>query len=209
MGLLSSPLGRYAIVAEEGTAHESACVVLVACAATVVASPGRLPTQKSEAKSQVEFGIKRRPARPSWRERRFYPLGKKADGSSTPSYAACLQSRILLAVAYEHEGQPGEGAQRRTRESRSSWDPNKLPGPSETTSSSRKSMTGPAKGKGEVVLAPCGHRRLAARPVFALGVRPRLLRKSRFETAQSSPEKWTSRRSSASWWSAFRRPGGS
>jgi type IV pilus assembly protein PilF len=74
------------------------CVVaLVACAATVSASPSFADT-KSEAKSQVEFGINVA-QRGLWREA-IYRWEKAAE--LDPTYAAAFND---LAIAYEHEGQ--------------------------------------------------------------------------------------------------------
>ena len=72
-------------------------VVLVACAATVVASPS-FADAKSEAKSQVEFGINVA-QRGLWREA-IYRWEKAVE--LDPSYAAAFND---LAIAYEHEGQ--------------------------------------------------------------------------------------------------------
>jgi type IV pilus assembly protein PilF len=72
-------------------------VALVACAATVVASPS-FADAKSEAKSQVEFGINVA-QRGLWREA-IYRWEKATE--IDPSYAAAYND---LAVAYEHEGQ--------------------------------------------------------------------------------------------------------
>ena len=72
-------------------------VVLVACAATVAASPS-LADAKSEAKSQVEFGINVA-QRGLWREA-IYRWEKATE--LDPTYAAAFND---LAIAYEHEGQ--------------------------------------------------------------------------------------------------------
>ena len=72
-------------------------VALVACAATVAASPS-FADAKSEAKSQVEFGINVA-QRGLWREA-IYRWEKATE--LDPSYAAAYND---LAVAYEHEGQ--------------------------------------------------------------------------------------------------------
>jgi type IV pilus assembly protein PilF len=72
-------------------------VVLVACAATVAASPS-LADSKSEAKSQVEFGINVA-QRGLWREA-IYRWEKATE--LDPTYAAAFND---LAIAYEHEGQ--------------------------------------------------------------------------------------------------------
>ena len=72
-------------------------VALVACAATVAASPSFADT-KSEAKSQVEFGINVA-QRGLWREA-IYRWEKATE--LDPSDAAAYND---LAVAYEHEGQ--------------------------------------------------------------------------------------------------------
>ena len=72
-------------------------VALVACAATVAASPS-FADAKSEAKSQVEFGINVA-QRGLWREA-IYRWEKATELDS--SYAAAYNN---LAVAYEHEGQ--------------------------------------------------------------------------------------------------------
>jgi len=72
-------------------------VALVACAATVAASPS-FADAKSEAKSQVEFGINVA-QRGLWREAIYrWEKATKLDSS----YAAAYNN---LAVAYEHEGQ--------------------------------------------------------------------------------------------------------
>lgn len=71
-------------------------VALVACAATVAASPS-FADAKSEAKSQVEFGINVA-QRGLWREA-IYRWEKATELDS--SYAAAYNN---LAVAYEHEG---------------------------------------------------------------------------------------------------------
>ena len=72
-------------------------VALVAFAATVVASPS-FADAKSEAKSQVEFGINVA-QRGLWREA-IYRWEKATE--IDPTYAAAYND---LAVAYEHEGQ--------------------------------------------------------------------------------------------------------
>jgi type IV pilus assembly protein PilF len=72
-------------------------VVLVACTATVAASPS-FADAKSEAKSQVEFGINVA-QRGLWREA-IYRWEKAAE--LDPTYAAAFND---LAIAYEHEGQ--------------------------------------------------------------------------------------------------------
>lgn len=72
-------------------------VALVAFAATVAASPS-FADAKSEAKSQVEFGINVA-QRGLWREA-IYRWEKATE--LDPSYAAAYND---LAVAYEHEGQ--------------------------------------------------------------------------------------------------------
>jgi type IV pilus assembly protein PilF len=72
-------------------------VTLVACAATVAASPS-LADAKSDAKSQVEFGINVA-QRGLWREA-IYRWEKAAE--LDPTYAAAFND---LAIAYEHEGQ--------------------------------------------------------------------------------------------------------
>jgi len=70
---------------------------LVACAATVTASPS-FADNKSEAKSQVEFGINVA-QRGLWREA-IYRWEKATE--IDPNYAAAFND---LAIAYEHEGQ--------------------------------------------------------------------------------------------------------
>jgi type IV pilus assembly protein PilF len=72
-------------------------VALVACAATVVASPS-FADAKGEAKSQVEFGINVA-QRGLWREA-IYRWEKATE--IDPTYAAAFND---LAIAYEHEGQ--------------------------------------------------------------------------------------------------------
>jgi type IV pilus assembly protein PilF len=72
-------------------------VALVACVATVAASPS-FADAKSEAKTQVEFGINVA-QRGLWREA-IYRWEKATE--LDPSYAAAYND---LAVAYEHEGQ--------------------------------------------------------------------------------------------------------
>src|SRR3982074_3261662 len=72
-------------------------IVLVACAAALAASPS-FADAKSEAKSQVEFGINVA-QRGLWREA-IYRWEKATE--LDPSYAAAYND---LAVAYEHEGQ--------------------------------------------------------------------------------------------------------
>ena len=72
-------------------------VALVACAAAVVASPA-FADAKSEAKSQVEFGINVA-QRGLWREA-IYRWQKATE--IDPTYAAAYND---LAIAYEHEGQ--------------------------------------------------------------------------------------------------------
>jgi type IV pilus assembly protein PilF len=72
-------------------------VALVACAATAAASPS-FADAKSEAKSQVEFGINVA-QRGLWREA-IYRWEKAAE--LDPTYAAAFND---LAIAYEHEGQ--------------------------------------------------------------------------------------------------------
>jgi type IV pilus assembly protein PilF len=72
-------------------------VALVACAATAAASPS-FADAKSEAKSQVEFGINVA-QRGLWREA-IYRWEKATE--LDPTYAAAYND---LAVAYEHEGQ--------------------------------------------------------------------------------------------------------
>ena len=70
---------------------------LVACVATVTASPS-FADSKSEAKSQVEFGINVA-QRGLWREA-IYRWQKATE--LDPTYAAAYND---LAIAYEHEGQ--------------------------------------------------------------------------------------------------------
>jgi Flp pilus assembly protein TadD len=70
---------------------------LVACAATVTASPS-FADNKSEAKSQVEFGINVA-QRGLWREA-IYRWEKAIE--IDPTYAAAYND---LGIAYEHEGQ--------------------------------------------------------------------------------------------------------
>ena len=72
-------------------------VVLVACAATVIASPS-FADAKTEAKSQVEFGINVA-QRGLWREA-IYRWQKAIE--IDPTYVAAYND---LAIAYEHEGQ--------------------------------------------------------------------------------------------------------
>ena len=72
-------------------------VALVACAATVAASPAFADAQ-SDAKSQVEFGINVA-QRGLWREA-IYRWEKATE--IDPTYAAAFND---LAIAYEHEGQ--------------------------------------------------------------------------------------------------------
>jgi Flp pilus assembly protein TadD len=72
-------------------------VVLVACAAAVAASPS-FADAKSDAKSQVEFGINVA-QRGLWREA-IYRWQKATE--LDPTYAAAYND---LAIAYEHEGQ--------------------------------------------------------------------------------------------------------
>jgi Flp pilus assembly protein TadD len=72
-------------------------VALVACAATVAASPS-FADAKSDAKSQVEFGINVA-QRGLWREA-IYRWQKATE--LDPTYAAAYND---LAIAYEHEGQ--------------------------------------------------------------------------------------------------------
>jgi Tfp pilus assembly protein PilF len=72
-------------------------VVLVACAAAVTASPS-FADAKSEAKSQVEFGINVA-QRGLWREA-IYRWQKATE--LDPTYVAAYND---LAIAYEHEGQ--------------------------------------------------------------------------------------------------------
>jgi type IV pilus assembly protein PilF len=72
-------------------------VALVACAATVVASPS-FADARNEAKSQVEFGINVA-QRGLWREA-IYRWEKATE--LDPTYAAAFND---LAIAYEHEGQ--------------------------------------------------------------------------------------------------------
>jgi type IV pilus assembly protein PilF len=71
--------------------------VLVACAATVTASSS-FADNKSEAKSQVEFGINVA-QRGLWREA-IYRWQKATE--LDPTYAAAFND---LGIAYEHEGQ--------------------------------------------------------------------------------------------------------
>lgn len=71
--------------------------LIVACAATVSASPS-FADVRSEAKSQVEFGISVA-QRGLWREA-IYRWEKAAE--LDPTYAAAFND---LAIAYEHEGQ--------------------------------------------------------------------------------------------------------
>jgi type IV pilus assembly protein PilF len=71
--------------------------VLVACAATVTASPS-FADAKSDAKAQVEFGINVA-QRGLWREA-IYRWQKATE--LDPTYAAAFND---LAIAYEHEGQ--------------------------------------------------------------------------------------------------------
>ena len=71
--------------------------LLVACVATLSAAPSFADT-RSEAKSQVEFGINVA-QRGLWREA-IYRWEKATE--LDPSYAAAYND---LAIAYEHEGQ--------------------------------------------------------------------------------------------------------
>ena len=71
-------------------------VVLVACAATVAASPS-FADAKSEAKSQVEFGINVA-QRGLWREA-IYRWEKAVE--IDPMYAQAYND---LGIGYEHEG---------------------------------------------------------------------------------------------------------
>jgi type IV pilus assembly protein PilF len=71
--------------------------LIVACAATVSASPS-FADVRSNAKSQVEFGISVA-QKGLWREA-IYRWEKAAE--LDPTYAAAFND---LAVAYEHEGQ--------------------------------------------------------------------------------------------------------
>ena len=72
-------------------------VVLVACAASMAAAPS-FADARSEAKSQVEFGINVA-QRGLWREA-IYRWQKATE--LDPTYAAAYND---LAIAYEHEGQ--------------------------------------------------------------------------------------------------------
>jgi type IV pilus assembly protein PilF len=72
-------------------------VILVAAAATVAAAPS-FADAKSDAKSQVEFGINVA-QRGLWREA-IYRWEKATE--LDPTYAAAFND---LAIAYEHEGQ--------------------------------------------------------------------------------------------------------
>src|ERR1700724_1090099 len=72
-------------------------IALVACAAVMTASPS-FADAKSEAKSQVEFGINVA-QRGLWREA-IYRWEKATE--LDPTYAAAFND---LAIAYEHEGQ--------------------------------------------------------------------------------------------------------
>ena len=72
-------------------------VALVACAAAVAASPS-FADAKSDAKSQVEFGINVA-QRGLWREA-IYRWQKASE--LDPTYVAAYND---LAIAYEHEGQ--------------------------------------------------------------------------------------------------------
>ena len=72
-------------------------VALVACAAAVTASPS-FADAKSDAKSQVEFGINVA-QRGLWREA-IYRWQKATE--LDPTYAAAYND---LAIAFEHEGQ--------------------------------------------------------------------------------------------------------
>ena len=72
-------------------------VALAACGALVAASPS-FADAKSDAKSQVEFGISVA-QRGLWREA-IYRWQKATE--IDPSYAAAYND---LAIAYEHEGQ--------------------------------------------------------------------------------------------------------
>jgi type IV pilus assembly protein PilF len=94
-GLLDS-LEEYGIVAVNRF-MKLPVVVLVACAATAAASPS-FADAKSEAKSQVEFGINVA-QRGLWREA-IYRWEKATE--LDPTYAAAFND---LAIAYEHEGQ--------------------------------------------------------------------------------------------------------
>ena len=72
-------------------------VALVACSAIVAASPS-FADAKSDAKTQVEFGINVA-QRGLWREA-IYRWQKATE--LDPTYAAAFND---LAIAYEHEGQ--------------------------------------------------------------------------------------------------------
>ena len=89
-------------------------VALVACAATAVASPS-FADARSEAKSQVEFGINVA-QRGLWREA-IYRWQKATE--IDPTYAAAYND---LAIAYEHEGQLDKA--RRAYEKAIELDPN-------------------------------------------------------------------------------------
>src|SRR5476649_2137812 len=82
---------------DEETAMKVPVVVLAACAAAVSASPS-FADSKSEAKSQVEFGINVA-QRGLWREA-IYRWQKATE--LDPTYVAAYND---LAIAYEHEGQ--------------------------------------------------------------------------------------------------------
>ena len=76
---------------------KTSVVVIVACAAVMAASPS-FADAKSDAKSQVEFGINVA-QRGLWREA-IYRWQKATE--LDPTYVAAHNN---LAIAYEHEGQ--------------------------------------------------------------------------------------------------------
>src|SRR5258708_26102783 len=88
--------------------------LLVACVATVSASPS-FADAKSDAKSQVEFGINVA-QRGLWREA-IYRWQKAIE--LDPSYVAAYND---LAIAYEHEGQLAQA--RKAYEKAIELDPN-------------------------------------------------------------------------------------
>src|SRR3954452_6759607 len=96
-GICLARIGQGVRYSDRETPMKVPVFVLVASAATMTAAPS-FADAKSDAKSQVEFGINVA-QRGLWREA-IYRWEKATE--LDPSYAAAFND---LAIAYEHEGQ--------------------------------------------------------------------------------------------------------
>ena len=156
---------------------------LVACAATVAASPA-FADARSDAKSQVAFGINVA-QRGLWREA-IYRWEKAAE--LDPTYAAAFND---LAIAYEHEGQLDKA--RKAYEKALELDPNNsqirqnyelFKEINDRTSPGQREVVSPL-----AAVAACA-------ATFALACGPDT---TRSRSRRRSSRSWTCRRSSACW----------